>query len=77
MELVASIKIFGENPRVTLDPDDPNILADPPLAFKDKDPQVAAPDLAAWGLVWRAASAVCLAASLNPDFRFGAQPSRS
>jgi hypothetical protein len=79
MELVGSIKVFGENPRVTLDPDNPIIIAEPPLRSKDKNPQARAadPDLAAWGLIWRAASAVCLAACLSPEFRFGPQPSRS
>ncbi len=78
VELVSSIEAFRENPRMTLDPDDPVIVVEPRIpSHKDLQAEAMDPDLAARKLVWRAAAAVCLAACLSPEFRFGPQPSRS
>lgn len=74
-ELSFSIKAFRENPRVSLDPDDPLISTYPMPS--PEDPQAKDPDLAARGLVWRAAAAIYIAACSDSDFRFGLQASRS
>jgi hypothetical protein len=74
-QLGFSIEAFRENPRVSLDPDDPIIGTRPKPSPEDR--QAKDPDLAARSLVWRAAAAICVAACSNSDFRFGLQASRS
>lgn len=73
-QLGFSIEAFRENPRVSLDPDDPIISTHPMTSPEDR--QAKDPDLAAKSLVWRAAAAICVAACCNSDFRFGLQASR-
>ncbi|MGO8906142.1 MAG: hypothetical protein ACLPUT_10475 [Solirubrobacteraceae bacterium] len=74
-QLNFAVKALRANPRVSLSPGDP-ILADHPIPSPD-DRQETDPDLAARCLAWQGAAAICMAACVCPEFRFGVQPSRN